>query len=60
LMSSSRNDTQNTSEKTLKDFEIQREKFISEQIAIRSNNVTIKKSWSKWKVRISYFLMILL
>lgn len=47
--SSSKNDTQNTSEKSLKDFEIKR--FISEQIAIRSNNVTIKKSWGKWKVR---------
>jgi hypothetical protein len=50
-MSSSKNDTQNTSEKSLKDFEIKR--FISEQIAIRSNNVTIKKSWGKWKVRIT-------
>lgn len=37
----------NTStEKSLNDFEIQR--FISEHIKYKSNNVTIKKSWGKW------------
>lgn len=37
----------NTStEKSSNDFEIQR--FISEHIKYKSNNITIKKSWSKW------------
>jgi hypothetical protein len=43
----SKNETKNTSaEKTLRDYEIQR--FISEHIKYKSNNVTIKKSWGKW------------
>lgn len=37
----------NTSaEKSSNDFEIQR--FISEHIKYKSNNITIKKSWGKW------------
>lgn len=37
----------NTSaEKRLNDFEIQR--FISEHIKYKANNITIKKSWGKW------------
>lgn len=44
---SSENENKNTSaEKSSKDYEIQR--FISEHIKYKSNNVTIKKSWSKW------------
>ena len=35
-----------SSEKNSNDFEIQR--FISEHIKYKSNNVTIKKSWGKW------------
>jgi hypothetical protein len=43
----SKNEAKNTStEKSSNDFEIQR--FISEHIKFKSNNVTIKKSWSKW------------
>ncbi|CRK93989.1 CLUMA_CG007515, isoform A [Clunio marinus] len=36
----------NSSEKSSNDFEIQR--FISEHIKYKSNNITIKKSWGKW------------
>lgn len=44
---SSKNETKSTSnEKHSKDYEIQR--FISEHIKYKSNNVTIKKSWGKW------------
>lgn len=35
-----------SAEKTLNDFEIQR--FISEHIKYKANNITIKKSWGKW------------
>lgn len=39
--------TNNTSlEKSLNDYEIQR--FISEHIKYKANNITIKKSWGKW------------
>jgi hypothetical protein len=43
----SKNESKSTSaEKNSKDYEIQR--FISEHIKYKSNNVTIKKSWGKW------------
>lgn len=42
----SKNETNTSAEKNSKDYEIQ--KFISEHIKYKSNNVTIKKSWSKW------------
>lgn len=43
----SEKETNNTStEKSSNNFEIQR--FISEHIKHKSNNVTIKKSWGKW------------
>jgi Thrombospondin type 1 domain len=38
--------TSTSTEKGPNDFEIK--KFISEHIKFKSNNVTIKKSWSKW------------
>lgn len=44
---SSSNETKSTSaEKKTKEYEIQR--FISEHMKYKSNNVTTKKSWSKW------------